>query len=422
MKKSYTIKFEKCLIFAFCLILFLSHTTIVNSQTYVWTQKADYGGGETYDPFAFVIGNKAYVGTGRAVPSIIKDDFWEYDPQTDVWTQKADFIGAVRYGAKAFAIGNFGYAGTGWTPSATSTFYKYDPTTNVWSAVSNFAGSARYTSTAFSLDNFGYLGLGYAPCSNDFWRYDPILNAWTQTAAFPGGNRQAASSFTINGLAYVGAGSCNSSIYTDFYKYDPSNNSWTPIAPFPGNGRAAAFSFSLGTDGYLGMGYDYPNSPSSPYTIFQDFWKYDSNNDSWIQLPDFPGGKIYAGVSFAIGNKGYVGMGSDNFLTTPDYLDMFWEYGLTTGINDIENVSRNLHCYPNPVSSILTIELNSIISSKETYQIQIYDMNGKLVKSTTVKEVSDAIELDLSNLSNGNYSLNLVQNSNILSKGKFTKL
>jgi len=420
MKLSTLISLKKCLIFTIFVIQFVGYTPVAISQTLSWTQKSNYGGGATYSPFAFVIGNKAYVGTGRALPASIKDDFWEYDPQTDVWTQKADFLGTARYGAKAFSIGNFGYAGTGWTPSATSTFYKYDPLTNVWTPIANFGGSARYTGTAFSLGNFGYMGLGYSPCKNDFWRYDPVLNSWAQTASLPGGVRQAASAFTINGLGYVGAGSCNSSIYQDFYKYDPSNNTWTSIAPFPGTARAAAFSFSLGTDGYLGMGFNYPTS-SAPYTIFKDFWKYDSNINSWIQLPDFPGGKLYEGVSFSIGNKGYVGMGSDTALAAPNYVDMLWEYGLSTGINEIGNTSSNLKCYPNPVLSKLTVELNSDFIRNSPAQIQIFDMNGKLVKSSIIDNVTHSFELDVYNLTSGNYSLCLIQNTVVLSKGKFIK-
>ncbi len=414
---------KKALFFVPILSCFIQlHPISVSAQGgYVWTQKADYGGGAVYDPFAFVIGSKAYVGTGISLnPSVNRTDFWEYDSQTDVWTQKANFIGLGRYGAKAFSIGNFGYAGTGWTPSATSTFYKYDPSANVWTPVTNFGGSARYTGTAFSLGNFGYLGLGYSPCKSDFWRYDPVLNVWNQTASFPGGVRQAAAAFTINGLAYVGSGSCNSSIYQDFYKYDPSNNTWTLIAPFPGSPRAAAFSFSLGTDGYLGMGFNYPNS-SAPYTIFKDFWKYNSNTDTWIQLPDFPGGKLFDGISFAIGNKGYVGLGSDTSFASPHYVDIFWEYALSTGLNDVGNSTSNLICYPNPVVGNLSIELHSDFKNNGLSEIQIYDMNGKLVKSAIINKLSKLIELDVSNLVIGNYSLNLIQNNKVLASSKFTK-
>ena len=420
MKAKLIFLYKTFSIFSIFIVLMVGYMPVVKGQTLSWTQKSNYGGGATYDPFAFVIGNKAYVGTGKAFPLSLKNDFWEYDPQTDMWTQKADFLGAGRFGARAFSIGNFGYAGTGWTPSATSSFYKYDPIANVWTQMTDFAGSDRYTGTAFSLGNFGYLGLGYTPCKDDFWRLDPVLNSWAQIASFPGGERQAASSFTINGLAYVGAGSCDYSIYQDFYKYDPSNNTWTAIAPFPGLPRSAAFSFSLGTDGYLGMGFNYPNSPSAPYTIFEDFWKYDSNNDSWIQLPDFPGGKLYEGVSFAIGNKGYVGMGSDTALAALNYVDLFWEYGLSTGINDIGNTSSSLKCYPNPAVNKLTVELNSELNTAKT-QIQIYDMNGKLVKSSIIKKVTHSIELDVSNLLRGNYSLCLIQKTAVVSKCKFTK-
>lgn len=190
---------------------------------------------------------------------------------------------------------------------------------------------------------------------------------------------------------------------------------------FPGTTKICRIFVFAGTDGYLGMGFNYPNSPSAPYSIFKDFWKYDSNNDSWIQLPDFPGGKLYEGVSFAIGNKGYVGMGSDNALAALNYVDMFWEYGLSTGINDIGNTSSNLKCYPNPAADKITIELDSELKISVLTHIQIYDMNGKLMKSAIIKKITHSIELDVSNLLSGNYTLCLIQKTAVVAKCKFTE-
>lgn len=104
--------------------------------------KADYGGGETYDPFWFTIYGKAYVGAGISLGGspqtvIYKQDFWEFDPSANVWTQKANFLGSGDYGARGFSINGFGYAGTGWTPAATSSFYKYDPSLNIWSPITS---------------------------------------------------------------------------------------------------------------------------------------------------------------------------------------------------------------------------------------------------------------------------------------------
>ncbi len=115
-------------------------------------------------------------------------------------------------------------------------------------------------------------------------------------------------------------------------------------------------------------------------------------------------------------------MGSDNFLATPNYLDMFWEYSLTTGINDIGDVSQSLHCYPNPVSNKLTIRWNSDFITNSTTLIQIYDVNGKLVKSSNINNATNLIELDVSGLSKGSYTVSLVQNSTVVANSNLAKL
>ncbi len=304
------------------LILMLLTPIAATAQT-AWSQKADFGGGETYDPFSFVINGKAYVGTGRALPGINQVDFWEYDPATNIWSQKADFIGSARYGARGFGIGNFGYAGTGWDPTPTNTFYKYDPALNVWTPAANFGGSARYTSVSTVVGGFGYLGLGYSPYKKDFWRYDPVLNSWAQIADYTGDARQASVAFSVGTSIFVGLGSGSQGVFQDFYKYNTLTNFWSPITPFPGAARAAAFAFEIGTDAYVGLGFDDQSSPS--FDIFSDMYKYNSLTDTWIQLPDFPGGKLFGGAAFAINNKGYVGMGSDTIFNT-HYSDMLWEY------------------------------------------------------------------------------------------------
>jgi hypothetical protein len=64
-----------------------------------------------------------------------------------------------------------------------------------------------------------------------------------------------------------------------------------------------------------------------------DFWEYDPFHDSWIRLPDFPGGTRYAGIGFTINNYGYIGMGMSSVREKSD----LWRYNphiVTSNNND----------------------------------------------------------------------------------------
>ncbi|MGZ3887800.1 MAG: kelch repeat-containing protein [Flavisolibacter sp.] len=96
---------------------------------------------------------------------------------------------------------------------------------------------------------------------------------------------------------------------------------WIQKASFPGNGRYAATALSINDKGYMGLGLDdYGN-------VYGDFWEYDPASDTWSQKADFPGGARYYATGFSYAGKGYVGTGAN----TPGdfgwkwYKDM-WEY------------------------------------------------------------------------------------------------
>ena len=80
---------------------------------------------------AFVIGSKAYVGTGRD-GAVYMNDFWEYEAAADIWGPVAALPASGRWVASAFAIGNKGYVGTGSNPpfnSFLNDFYEFDGVT-----------------------------------------------------------------------------------------------------------------------------------------------------------------------------------------------------------------------------------------------------------------------------------------------------
>lgn len=99
-----------------------------------------------------------------------------------------------------------------------------------------------------------------------------------------------------------------------------AQGTWVRKADLPGLGRTDALGFAIGNKGYIGIGDGYGAPP-----MLQDFWEYDPINDSWTQKADFPGGPRTTAVGFGISaiGKGYIGTGDDDDVSL--YHD-FWEY------------------------------------------------------------------------------------------------
>lgn len=187
---------------------------------------------------------------------------------------------------------------------------------NTWTKLNDVGMGKRERATGFSIGNLGYLcgGLDTAEVIHkDLWAYDPIADAWTQKADLPGSPRRDAVSFVINNYAFVGSGMDSVSGPTgntlkDFWRYNPQTNSWSAIADFPGAGGEGIYfatGFSVAGKGYLCGG----KITASIYS--NQLWEYKPSNNQWIQRANFPGGVRYQMVSFVVGDKAYVGMGTD---------------------------------------------------------------------------------------------------------------
>ena len=168
-----------------------------------------------------------------------------------IWTQKTNFTG-TRYEPYAFSIGAKGYVGAGLTYNGTyiypSDFWEYDPSTNAWTQKATFAGNVRFAADAFTLGQKGYVCMGRDASGNylnDLWEYDPGANTWIQKASFPGAARYTCSSFVIGNYAYAGMGKNTSGFFSDFYKYNPATNLWNQIADIPGVPRQSGMGFTI---------------------------------------------------------------------------------------------------------------------------------------------------------------------------------
>ena len=194
---------------------------------------------------------------------------------------------------------------------------------NTWTKLNDVGMGKRERATGFSIGSFGYLcgGLGTSETIHkDLWAYDPQTDVWTQKSDLPGSARRDAVSFVIDNYAFVGSGMDSISGPTgttlkDFWRYDPTTNTWSAIADFPGaggNGVYFATGFATGGKGYLCGGKTGPNLYSN------QLWEYKPSNNQWIQRANFPGGVRYQMLSFVVGNKAYVGMGTDQNIFKKD--------------------------------------------------------------------------------------------------------
>lgn len=393
----------------FTLVAFLFFASDCFSQG-VWTQKADYAGGNTNYAVGFSIGTKGYIGTGRDSTTTICKSFWEYDPTADTWSQKADFGGFARSGAAGFSIGSKGYIGTGVSGSMyLSDFWEYDQGTNVWTQKTDFSGTPRYYATGFSIGGKGYIGTGdttsVANYVKDFWEYDPISDSWTSIALFPGIGRGPGVGFSIGGKGYFGTGNAEiTDLPTrDFWEYDPALDSWTQKANLP-IGKCSAKGFSIGGKGYIGTGTD----SLSGYPLSTNFWEYDPLTNVWLQKADFGGTARKHAVAFAIGTKGYLGTG----VFTKD----FWEFDPNAvGINELEE-EVTVSVFPNPMFESSTIQTTFSSSKKMILRFELFDLTGKKVRSVVLKNADYKLERD--ELSSGTYLYSVLSENKIIAKGK----
>jgi N-acetylneuraminic acid mutarotase len=230
-----------------------------NAGQGAWTRMDNFPGVARSGACAFVIGSKAYVGSGERYDEIDNDlvyfdDFYEFNPQAARGSQwKA--IAAVpfrspstgltsrtgRSGAVAFAIGNNGYVATGrFASTLLKDCWRYNPQTNAWSLMQDLPNEAgvRYNATGFSLRNRGFISGGEGFNSafyRDLWEFNPsagLQGAWEKRANFPGLPRSSAYAFTVGERAFVGGGNniliennqLVSRVFNDFYTYVPRNN------------------------------------------------------------------------------------------------------------------------------------------------------------------------------------------------------
>lgn len=396
------------------LLLFVLILTFQNSFAGPWFQKCDFGGDARHRASSFTIGTKGYIGLGHinSGVDVEYEDFWQYDPASDAWSQIANYPLGRCFHAAQFVIGDIAYVGTGRLENGTYTkqFFAYDPQINTWSPIADLPGVARRGAVGFTVNGKGYVGTGQTTAGNsvDFYEYNPLTNTWLAKAPLPGSPRTSSVAFSIDSYGYVGTGQTDMGSANDFYEYNPASNTWTVKAFVGPITRQEATGFSLNGKGYIGTGDDYSSGNN-----YGDFWEYDRLANTWTPIEDFSGTARRYLTSFVIGSRAYVGTGTNG----TNFKD-FWMFDQILSVLGRKMKEIDVLVYPNPSADIIHINLGELPENvmPSAIQFEVYSLSGQLIKSIQCE--SSIIEMNISSFESGTYIYRLTHKGDVFHTNK----
>ena len=380
---------KKSIYFILFTLLFMAHDASAE-----WIQRADFPAIARHRGTGMSIGNKGYMGLGHyngAGPNIVKKDWWEYDPGTNAWTQKADYIGNNGNGNYAplhWTIGSFGYLAGGTLGDAM--LYKFDPAINQWLPVNSCP------TTPGNNDGFVIGNKGYYLSSSSLFEFDAVTETWATKSAAPFNANTWNSAFTLNNKGYVKNG-------VALWEYKPTIDAWTQQAEFPGLARAASVSFTQNNKGYIVTGY----GVGFLSDISSEAWEYDPSQNQWTQMPDFKGSSRRFGSGFTIGNRAFIGIGTNG----TNYADL-WEFDKFGSLNDGFDVN-SFTTYPNPSSNNINFKSDNL----NEFIIDVYDLVGR--KIYTEQTSNGAVQLLKGLNKSGTYIYHVSVDGAVVHSNKF---
>lgn len=145
-------------------------------------------------------------------------------------------------------------------------------------------------------------------------------DAWVQIDSCNGPPRSVAVAFTLYDEGWVATGYDGSGDMRSMFSYDLDQNDWDDEEPLGGStgsglARKSAVGFAVGNYGFVGLG-------SGVALFFKDIWRYNDTTKVWTQMADFGGTARREAVAFAVDTMAYVGSGIDETGVVGD----FWSY------------------------------------------------------------------------------------------------
>lgn len=273
-----------------------------------WTLVQEFNGVPSTGAVSFTLNNRLYAGLGNLGGGLYYKEIWvfEPDPNGGYWRFADIFPGDGRDGAVAFVINNKAYIGTGGiidqneNEILTNDFYEYDPSAAEgmrWRTIASLPTKTsnsiiekdlgRKNATSFVINGMAYVGTGTTLTGDlkDFWTYDPQRDQWTLIETFPGDPRRDALGFSLNGKGYIGMGYLveNSTYLADLWEFNPNEavgKKWKSRTLLLGGGRSSAAAFVIGNKAYVGGGRSITiKNNELKFILYSDFWMYTPENN-----------------------------------------------------------------------------------------------------------------------------------------------
>lgn len=142
---------------------------------------------------------------------------------------------------------------------------------------------------------------------------------WEFKGYYNGDSRHHPITFSNERYGFVIAGQNDQGDYlNDVFRYDSEQEIWEQLSNFPGGPRGYSYGVSNELFAYVGFGSNengYPN----------DFWRYDIVNNLWQELSSFPDIGRNHPAMILVNDKIYIGLGS----VDGENLGDWWEYSIT---------------------------------------------------------------------------------------------
>jgi N-acetylneuraminic acid mutarotase len=243
------------------------------------------------------------VGFGRPSTDIYSalNDFWEYDPVYDQWTRKADFPFGKKSDVIGCSLNSIGYTafGINYNPINNTVYSCYDifsyyPASDTWIKC--------LTDSSFEFSNMGKSFTInenlYITSSSGFRKFDPIKNEISNYGLYH--------SYSISGLAFSSK-SLGYTLMQDWsgtyhlMEFNPNTTLWTQMNEPIDDILIDGFAFTVNDRVFIVSGYS--NYASNK------IYEYNVNDNSIIELDDFPGEPRNYFISIVFDHKTYIGMG-----------------------------------------------------------------------------------------------------------------
>jgi len=372
-------------------------------QAQTWQQLTNFPAVERDDGAFFIIGDKAFCGTGFAPWFAPLNDFYSFDMNTEIWNTIAALpSGMERQYACGFSSGSKGFIFGGKGNGLLNDLWMYDTTLNTWTQKTSLPGQGRSGSTCFVINDTAYIIGGIDSLNvaiSQVWAYDILNDNWHQKNNLNFGARWRASSVSQNGKGYLIFGKDENGRYcNELVEYNPLSDSWIQISTFPGNGRTYSSLNSIASDLYTFAGLD------SFGTYLSELWRYNYSSSSWQQLNSIPSKGRKGGMCFNNNSILYYTTGIDSSNTR---LNETWKCTNLTSISEYFRNIWSVRIHPNPVINEFNVELTNIHNGRNI-EYNISDSYGRIVMSNSTNE--NKIRIDISSFPKGLYFLKMYSN------------